>query len=811
MKFFKLFFYVFLIFVSYISSILFASKFSFLILLPYLVFFAFVSLFFFNKNLLPAFCKKYLMLSMIVFISITSIFLILYFQNIIVKKNMKIFPLIKTPNEISTNPEFLKKGKIIVSGEDKQLQITFGPYLHLPDGIYNIELNYKAMPNTKVDSKILIKGGRVKINSERLNPENTSETIEFVVMDGQGADIEVSLFYYGKGYFELQGYKITPVKENLFSFLNLLKNIINSLSTFMIVITLLSSMMQKPILSSSVIRDFVIAFSTLILNWCIFIFQYLKFIDTKNSSYLINLLFFFFFFFIVKGYLNLKLSQKSIEEQTEVKRDILIKFSIIFIGFMLRVVGINNGLPEINLHPDELDLVERALRAFVNLKINPAPFFHLGTYSYFQIPFYAFFNFTGMLSGKIYSLGYWLTNPHEALLISRFFSVFCSLFSIFLVIEIGKNLFNKIAGYISGLFMSVVYMDVVMSHIAKADTFIVFLILVFSYSILKFYNSEERKYLFLSAIFIGISSAVKLNNIILIIPLLLIYIFVKWEKEKFSLKDLNLAFFVTFLSLVIFNPMFVLKTKDVLGGFFIESRMGRNTLISFSDMLNGWKFHLSYSLFFGTGFGLLLTGIIGAYKLFFINLKKATVILTFPFIYFLLLGNVTRHFGRYVMPIIPFLLISSSVLINSIFKDRKILALVVAILIVPNLIYDIDIDILFSKKNNSLIVGEYISNYIEEDKTIGHLGDSSYAKVTKIKNPVVDIKKENLPDYIIVYYNTPNLKPEEEEILKNYSLLKYFAINKTQQRLSLMGEHLHEIKMLLFERFRCDIAIYEKN
>jgi hypothetical protein len=571
---------------------------------------------------------------------------------------------------------------------------------------------------------------------------------------------------------------------------------------------------------NELLKEISIVFSLLLFLWIPFSLLILNIIKSNVSFLIVNLTFILFFIALaIQLFRIYYLRLESLEKRLEFLRDLKIKSGILLLAFVVRVIGINNGLPEINLHPDEMDLVERALRFFVNFKINPTPFFHLGTYSYLQSPFYAFFTIVGMLSGKIFSMGYWLINPHEALLISRFFSILCSLLSFFFIMKIGTLLKNKLTGYLSGLFYAVTYMDVWLSHIAKADTLIIFTVIASTYFILKIYYSSKMPNYIYPSIFIALSSAIRLNNLILLLPLFLAHFFAeKKENKKFFeiifSKKLILSFFTTFTSILVFNPLLIWKPKEVFLSFMYEATVGgkhyQNLIFK---LLDGWKFHLFNSLTLGTGITLFFIGIIGAYFLFKEDTKKALIFYTFPFLFFILLGNVSRHFARYAAFVIPFFVISAAFIWSDFIrqKNKFLTSFLTILIILPNLIYDIDIDILMFKKNNSLIVGEFINKNISPESTVGHFGDCSYAKVTKIKNRQIEINSNQIPDYLILYYNRPLSENETKFIDENYTLLKYFKVDKSNKKRSLHTEDSFlEIKTLNFERFRCDIALYKK-
>lgn len=753
-----------------------------------------------------------------------SIFMILFLQNLLYVKKSNLNKIVKFPPEFYTYKENLKDEKILMIDEKSPKgEITSGPYLHLPDGHYNIILYYNSSSDIDSNFKILIKGGRLPLNFGKIKANEKIQKISFTVINGNGADIEFKIYYNGKGKLEIFKYEIIPDKINLFFFLNFLKNIFNSISLSIIsIIFILFLKSRSELHLSELVVKFNRIFSILLLLWLPLFFSIFNLLNEKNNFILVFVILtafltiFFVEIFIILYYDKIKIFP---EKRSAFLKEIKYILSILAIGFLLRVPGITNGLPEINLHPDEMDLVERALRFFVNFKINTTPFFHLATYSYLQSILYAFFTIVGMLSGKIFSFGHWLINPHEALLISRFFSVIFSIMSIFVLIKIGFIIGKKNIGYLAGLFMSVCYMDVWMSHIAKSNTLIIFSILSSVYFTLNVYLKGDKKYYLLASIFIGLASAIKLNNLILVLPFLFAHFFSNRE-DKVKLieilfdKKIILAGILVIFFMFVFNPLLVWKTKEVINNFLTEAKIGGKSYPNiFLKFIDGWKFHFFYSLFFGSGMTLFVIGILGLKSLFKLNKIKFLILMSYPIIFFILLGNVSRHYPRYADVIIPFILLSGATLCIFIFdkiKNNFQRYIITLLLILPNLIYDIDLNILYSRKNNSLIVRDFILKNLPENATIAHLGDSSYSKITKIKNKVINISEDNFSDYLIVYYNNTLSEREENIIRFNYDLIKYFKVDKSGKKRSIPSEGSPQLKSISFERFRCDIGLFQK-
>ena len=76
---------------------------------------------------------------------------------------------------------------------------------------------------------------------------------------------------------------------------------------------------------------------------------------------------------------------------------------------------------------------------------------------------------------------------------------------------------------------------------------------------------------------------------------------------------------------------------------------------------NGWLHHLTQSLRYGVGLPLLLTGMAGAIALSVRQPTTAALLFAFPAAYFAVAGSFGNLFFRYMIPIVPFLVVGGGV------------------------------------------------------------------------------------------------------------------------------------------------------
>ena len=152
--------------------------------------------------------------------------------------------------------------------------------------------------------------------------------------------------------------------------------------------------------------------------------------------------------------------------------------------------------------------------------------------------------------------------------------------------------------------------------------------------------------------------------------------------------------------------------------------------VEVNDLI-GWAFYLKTSLLSGIGIPFLVLAATGILYALFRHGKEDILILSFPLIYFISIGDGYGVFSRYMIPLIPFLSIYAGRLLRyisspeSVFgKKGKAVALAFLIIaLIPNISKSVQFDILCSKEDTRVEARHWIETNIPTGSRIFMLGN----------------------------------------------------------------------------------------
>lgn len=399
-------------------------------------------------------------------------------------------------------------------------------------------------------------------------------------------------------------------------------------------------------------------------------------------------------------------------------------FFIIVLGFILRIWGINFGLP-FYLHQDEPIVVNHAF-AYGAGDFNPHFFIIPPLCSYILFACYAILFIIGKLTclfgGTEDFALLFISNPSVFYVIGRIIlGVIPATISIYLVYFLYKKLFSDRGACFAAAIYSFSFLTVVNGHYAYLDNLMVlFVLLAFLFLIKMIEKPILKNYLF-SAIFIGLAASTKYNAILLLVSFYVAHLMVikehKFSKINFILdRRLWIACLFIITTFALTNPFSILDWN-----LFFASITGkiRHTYI-------GWSHHIKYSLFEGVGPVLTVIGIAGLFVMF-LKEKKAKIILflSFPVLFYVHLVFCSQAFSRYVLPLIPFISIGAAYFIyvvlfrNNNKRSADVFVLFLScILVISTLIKAIKADMLFSGPDTRSVSANWIMKNLPQGTKI---------------------------------------------------------------------------------------------
>jgi len=149
----------------------------------------------------------------------------------------------------------------------------------------------------------------------------------------------------------------------------------------------------------------------------------------------------------------------------------------------------------------------------------------------------------------------------------------------------------------------------------------------------------------------------------------------------------------------------------------------------------GWWYHLRFSLPRGMGLSLFLASLLGIPILIKKNFKKALILYSFPLAYYVVIGQGYGVFLRYVIPLIPYLCITAAAFTVSFIDGSKkylnlalnkaVMLIIPFLIILPSVYNVLCCDALLSKRDNRLILAEWVDKNLPEGSSIA-IFDSGY-------------------------------------------------------------------------------------
>jgi hypothetical protein len=412
---------------------------------------------------------------------------------------------------------------------------------------------------------------------------------------------------------------------------------------------------------------------------------------------------------------------------------------VLLCAAIVRIWGIDFGLPNTNCRPDEDQIV--SIISSPSRNFHPVIFNYPSLYKYINFFFYGLYFILGLFTGKYRSLPDFIqevtvTNYKDLYLINRLLSASFGIATVLICYAIAKRLFDKKTAIISAFFLSFAYLHVRDSHFGTVDVPMVFFMMCSMFFIIKSYENNLIKNYILAGVFAGLATSTKYSGILLIIPMVIVNCLrisaAKNKNDGFSSSlpfVKRMSFFMIFLTaaFLLGTPYAVLDFRhfrwDCAGtvGRFIA---GEGIILG-----RGWWYHVRFSLLLGMGFSLFFASLAGSVILIKNNFRKALILCSFPLVYYATIGQGYGVFLRYAIPFIPYLCITAAVFtvycINGIRKylspnfNKAVMLIIPFLIILPSVYNVLCFDSLLSKKDNRLIATEWINKNLPEGSSVG--------------------------------------------------------------------------------------------
>ena len=443
---------------------------------------------------------------------------------------------------------------------------------------------------------------------------------------------------------------------------------------------------------------------------------------------------------------------------------------ILLVAFILRAYGNGFGLPSIYYVSDEVVIVEHALKMGTG-DLNPHYFlwpanFHM----YLMLLFYGIYFMIGKMLGifasaQDFALAYW-TDPSPFYLIGRYFSAILGTATVGLVYLVGKRYGGKRVGLLAALFLACNFEHTRFSHNAKVDILVTFLIFLAFVRVLKILDRGHSKDYILAGFLVGLGIASKYIAALMVIPIFLAHLLGRMEHNPFRLglllhKKLIAAYVAVFSGFFLGAPYFFLSPSESRTWLETMFRYGREGLLGNNYYGNSYLYLFTDVLRYAFGITMMILVLGGVLYAVYKHTKPLVLLLAFPIIYMIQIGQMRILQLRHINPALPFLVLLGAIFFETISTTifskipgkRYWIALVVAVLMVSPL-YNIVTYTkrVFLEKDTRILAKEWIEANIPAGSKIAR-------DVYWTAPPIAENKKSLERMYQAIAQNQPGIEP----------------------------------------------------
>jgi len=418
--------------------------------------------------------------------------------------------------------------------------------------------------------------------------------------------------------------------------------------------------------------------------------------------------------------MNQFFSQNSGNDVIQFKQSHVLIF-ILSLAFLFRFVGVWFGLP-FNYHADEALEIHQTL-GYGTGDFNPHFFKLPPLVTYLLFPFFALLYGVGHLTGAFSNSGafleYFLMDPTVFYLIARIlFGVLAGVVGVLLLYFLCKRFLGIQTAVIASFWLAVNFLHIRNSHYYYLDIPLIALLIGSMYFILKILHEGSVKDYLLGGFCIGAAIAMKYNGVFLIVPFLVAHCISGSKQGLFKGVLFNRSLFISLILIPI--TFFLLNPFALLDwNFFIQEGLEQLGM----EPSSGWAHHFLYSLNNGMGWTLISFSILGLFLSIFLKDKSMIIINIWIVVYYAVLARSSQPHDRYVLPLIPFMIVSGAWALNLVFNRLRLSSkflffLVIFILSLPNISKAIVSDYLFVQDDTRTQSYQYVQEHIPKHARI---------------------------------------------------------------------------------------------
>ena len=443
--------------------------------------------------------------------------------------------------------------------------------------------------------------------------------------------------------------------------------------------------------------------------------------------------------------------------------------AILVLALALRLKGVAYGLPYSFVNSDESMVVPKAFHAAQG-HLNPQFFFYPSLYFYLTGALYVLAAPVWWLSGhgNFLSQSAFVVDPGPYFLLGRLLSVAMGTASVYLVYRLGRDGFGRAAGLLAALFLAVAPLHVAYSHMAVTDvTAVAFALLALVLLHLAARGGDpgpadvgggggdeaaggdqsrphraagrpagERRaarLLVLGAVAAGLATSTKYNLGMLVLPATVAAVYAcRGEVARRAaaggraalvwLRVLVLRVYLPMaVAFVVASPFVLLDAPHFIRDFRRQSQIMDRGWLGFEHVGNGFWFNVTPNLTGAVGVVLVVLGAAGVIWALWRRTRLDLLLAPYVVVYFVYIGTWKELADRYLLPIVPLLiLLAVRLCVEAVTRVQPrtrrvalpVVAVVLAAAFVPPLVSSIAFDRELSGTDTREVAREWIQRHV---------------------------------------------------------------------------------------------------
>lgn len=429
----------------------------------------------------------------------------------------------------------------------------------------------------------------------------------------------------------------------------------------------------------------------------------------------------------------------------------IILIGMLLLGLFLRVWN-SNWDAGYHLHPDERAIILFTLPlqfpASLTQFFSPTSSWNPNFFAYGSFPLYLL-----KIFGSLFSLAnpQWQTYDHLPI-IGRILSAAFDTGTIFILYILSKKLFSRGIGLLAAFFYAISVLPIQLSHFYAVDTMLTFFTLFLLYQLLRFYEQPTKKKALGIGILCGFALATKTSAVVVLAPITtaigidFFLLFLK-QPHKPHAWGAHIPIFLkrlfiegSLILLATIGTFFLLEPYAFIdfGEFWtqtIQQNAMTKSAFTFPYTLQyvgkiPYVYELQNIILWGMGPVLGISAIFGL--LFYHiqlfrwqqpNRKKILILLSFFWVYFLVVGSFAIGFMRYMLPLYPFFCLFAALFVSSAFvplhKNKSLFSvLLLGTFLLSTLVWPFSFMHIYQKPPTRLSATEWMLQTIPPRKTL---------------------------------------------------------------------------------------------